>query len=142
MRKIRNFKVIDDLVGYDRKLNPQRLSVFDLLPIGLSWECDGKKHEFKHDDKIIALLLNDNDLIALIKAPFNKYKNQAYIINSDGSVKWDVRSLLKEYNNEVIFSDVYYIGQELYFFVNVNNSDFRFLFDVASGTVGKLLQSC
>ncbi|WP_391529558.1 hypothetical protein [Photorhabdus akhurstii] len=139
MNIISDFKVIDTLDDYDRKRNPQGLSVLELLPTGITWVYAGKRQEIYDDNKLIPLILKDSIGIALIVAPFNKSKNQAYILNPDNSLKWDVKEILN--TRDAIFSDVYYINNELYFFVHINGVDFRFLFDIESGSLGELIQS-
>ncbi|CNC62261.1 hypothetical protein [Yersinia similis] len=139
MSVINNFTIIDTLGSYDRKLNPQGLSVLELLPIGISWSYAGKKKEIYDNDKIIPLLLRDSSGIALIKSPFNKVNNKAYILNPDKTIKWDVKRNLNI--NDAIFFDVYYISNDLYFFIYINGGGFRFLFDIESGSIGELIRS-
>ena len=138
---IDNFRVTDNLVGYDKKSNPQRLSVFDLLSRGVTWSYLNKQYEIKDDNGVIPLLLTNCNEIALIKAPFDKSTNRAWIISADSTLKWDISSIINKYYSDAIFYDVYHIDDELYFYIHVNNDDFRFSFDVTSGDIGVLLQS-
>lgn len=138
---IDNFRVADNLAGYDKKNNPQRFSVFDLLSKGVAWSYLNKQYEIMDDNGVVSLLLTGCNEIALIKAPFDKGANRAWIINADSTVKWDVSGIIKKTYNDAVFYDVYYIGGELFFFIHVNNNDFRFSFDAISGNIGILLQS-
>ncbi|WP_217470246.1 hypothetical protein [Photorhabdus akhurstii] len=56
MNIISDFKVIDTLDDYDKKRNPQGLSVFELLPTGITWVYAGKRQEIYDDNKLIYLI--------------------------------------------------------------------------------------
>lgn len=141
MDAISAFKLLDNLDGYDKVANPKRLSVFELLPYGITWLCNGRINEIKHNDKIIPLLLKDNDGIALIKSPFNKKDNQAYIMAPFNEIKWNVGGLVRKNIESAIFSDVYYVLNDLCFFVNVGGRDYRFVFEPNTGKIGNLIPS-
>lgn len=91
-----DFKIEDDLGGYDKKLNPNMLSVKDLLPKRVSWLHDGKKIEIIGDNGIIPILLVDNKGVALIKAPFDIDKNQACIYDAEGDMIWNIKDIGNE----------------------------------------------
>ena len=141
MSCIKDFAVIDDPGSYDREANSQDLSVWELLPNGVSWSFLGCSYKIESFDKLIPKLLPGGIGIAVVISPFNTKNNKALIINPDGSVMWDVSTVTKDLVGAGIFSDVYYVSGQLCFFVNINNQDFRFSFDVASGTVGVLVSS-
>ena len=141
MDTINNFKLLDDLDGYDKVANPNGLNMIELLPHGVTWSCNGKINEIKHNNKIIALLLKNNNGIALVKSPFNKCGNNAYIISPLNEIVWDVGSIIRNDTDKVIFSDVYYISDELNFFINIDVRDYRFTFEPKIGKAGKLTPS-
>lgn len=141
MSAISDFVLIDDLGDYDRRENPLHLSVMQLLADGVSWVYMSEKHEFTSPHKIIATLLPDASAIALVVAPFDRSENKALVLSADGSVRWDVGQLIGEAAMTGIFADVYEVSGQLCFFVNIQNQDFRCSFDVASGSVGALVQS-
>lgn len=117
------------------------MSVFDLLSKGVTWSHLNKQYEIKDDKGVISLLLTGHNEIALIKAPFDKDANRVWIISANGTVKWNVSNIISKYYSDAVFYDVYYIDGELYFFIHINNDDFRFSFDATSGDMGVLLQS-
>lgn len=141
MDAISDFKLIDNLSGYDKSNNVSGLSVLDLLPYGVSWLCDGKEKEIVYPDKIIPLLLDDNSGIALIQSPFSKKDNQAYIINPHGDVFLNVGEVIRMREKDAIVNDVYYISNDLFFFFNVNGRDYRIKVDPKSGNVGEVIPS-
>lgn len=141
MSDIQNYTTLDDLGSYDKALNPKRLSVLELLPTGVSWIHNGNKIEIHDSNKIVALLLSNGNEVALIKAPYDRDKNNAYIVDAEGKVKWDIKSMFGQKIRDAIFYDVYYITGELHFFININNCDYRFSFDTETGVCGNLLQS-
>jgi hypothetical protein len=141
MASIHNYTILDDLGNYDKELNPNRLSVIELLPKGVSWLHNGKKIEIKDDNKIVPVLLLNGDEIALIKAPYDKDQNKAYIIDAEGNIKWDVKDIINKKTSDAIFYDAYYIYDELFFFLNIRNCDYRFSFDTKTGICGNLLQT-
>jgi hypothetical protein len=141
MSSVSNFTVIDNLGSYDREANPQGLSVFELLPTGVSWSFLGRQYKIESHNKLIPKLLVGEAGIAVVISPFDIKENKALIIKPDGGVMWDVGAITKSVVGGGIFSDVYYVSGQLCFFVNINNQDFRFSFDVISGTVGVLIPS-
>lgn len=141
MNIINNFKLLDNLDGYDKLSNPMGLNTFQLLPHGVTWLYDGKKNVREHANKIIALPLYNNEGIALIQSPFDKLDNQAFIIKPNNEIKWNISEMIRKKHRGVIFSDVYYITNTLFFFVNIDNLDYRFTFDPETGMFGDLIPS-
>ncbi|CBG88124.1 hypothetical protein [Citrobacter rodentium] len=141
MNTIVNFNVLDELGKYDKESNPSKLSVFDLLPSGVSWLYGTKKIEIRDHKKIIPLLLLGDAEVALVRAPFDKDKSQAYILSSTGEIMWDVKEIIEKKIKEVVFYDVYYISDILFFFININGHDYRFSFDVSTGIAGDIIQN-
>ncbi|MCQ2993653.1 hypothetical protein NLO95_05910 [Pseudomonas syringae] len=141
MSVIENYSVIYNPGSSDRGANPQGLSVRELLPTGVAWSFLGCPYKIENPQKLIPELLVDATGIAVVIAPFDIKGNEALIIKPDGDLMWDVRAAAKTVVGQGIFSDVYYVSGQLCFFVNINNLDYRFSFDVVSGTVGELMPS-
>ena len=141
MSVIENYSVIDNPGSSDRGANSQGLSVWELLPTGVAWSFLGCPYKIETPQKLIPELLVDATGIAVVIAPFDIKENEALIIKPDGDLMWDVRAAAKAIIGQGIFSDVYYVSGQLCFFVNINNLDYRFSFDVVSGTVGALIPS-
>jgi len=141
MSVIESFSVIDNLGSYDRAANPQGLSVWELLPTGVAWSFLGYSYKIENPHKLIPKLLLDGIGIAVVIAPFNTKENKALIVKSDGDLMWDISAAAKAIVGQGVFSDVYYVAGQLCFFVNINNIDHRFSFDVVSGAVGVLIPS-
>lgn len=132
---IKDFKLI-----YNKM---QTKTVLDRLPLAVSWTFENKQYILESEDKIIAICLKNRKEIAIVIAPFNILKNKAIIINGDKTIKWDVSNLLKKNKpiSYIIFSDVYYVLDELSFFINEDNGyDFRFSLDSSTGKLGDLIQ--
>lgn len=91
--------------------------------------------------KGVALLLSNNLNIAVVVSPFCLSDNSAYIYSPDGNVKWDVGNIVRCNYKNVVFSDVYYIFDMLYFFANIEGHDYRFSFDIDTGKVGNIIAS-
>ncbi|WP_155292779.1 hypothetical protein [Pseudomonas fluorescens] len=141
MSNVTDFTVVDGLGNYDRKANPQGLSVWELLPREVSWSFFGRLYKIESSEKLIPLLLIGAAGIAVVISPFNDKKNKALVVKPDGELMWDVSARASNIVKGGIFSDVYYISGRLYFFVNINNHDFRFSFDTVSGEIGRLIPS-
>jgi hypothetical protein len=147
--EIINFTIIETFEKYDKHKNPLNLSVYDLLPCGVKWNYKGKEYSIKNGNKIEALLLKNNKCISIIEEPYNKMKNKAYIINGNSEIKFNIgylllenKKLTLEYNiKDLYVCEAYYIGNELYYFININGYDYRFLFDVENGKIGELIFS-
>lgn len=142
MSVIENYSIIDTLGSYDRGANPEGLSVWDLLPTGVTWSFLGSSYKIENPQRLIPYLLLDSIGIAVVMAPFDIKENEALIIKPNGDLMWDVRAAAKGLIGSGIFSDVYCVSGQLCFFVNINNIDYRFSFDIVSGAVGMLILSC
>jgi hypothetical protein len=146
--KIENFKLINSVENYSNTENTNKLNVFELSPDSVCWSYDNQPYGIKNENKLYALLLKDENQIAVIEGLFNNaHDNKAYIVDGRNQKIWDIASLFHSlYNNfllgkRVIFIEVYYISNELNFFVSINNVDYRFAFDPQSGNIGKLFKS-
>lgn len=128
-------------IEYDRVNNPNNLSVLKLLPDGFSWSYNGVRHQRKNNDKVIPLLIKDANAIAVVEAPFDNNKNAAFILNPDNSIMWNIIDIYREIMAVDFFSDVYYVNNELFYFLHSNGKDFRFSFDIKTGLCGKLTPS-
>jgi hypothetical protein len=94
--KIINFKIIEAFEKYDEHKNPLNLSVYDLLPVGVKWNYNGKEYQINNGNKMETLLLKNNQSISIIEEPYNKIKNRAYIINGNNEIQYNVNNLLLE----------------------------------------------
>jgi hypothetical protein len=123
----------------------------------VKWNYNGQAHEIQNGNRLTVKLLNDRKHIAIIEVSDNRNLNEAYIVDGTSVQKYNLRKLLNETNLEIrsphiigdnhriklnkdtlIFYDVYYINQELYFYAVVENEDYRFSFDLETGKIGKL----
>lgn len=141
MDTVQDFSVLDSLGTYGRENNPNGLTVQELLPRGVSWLSGGVCHKVERADGLIATKLRASDGIALVLSPFNKALNDAMILNPDGTVIWNVRNIAWGVAPGCILTDVYYVLNELCFFIYTSGHDYRFSFDVATGGVGKIIIS-
>lgn len=140
MGKIKNFMVD---YGDTSKEKKGTFTVLDTLPCAITWLYNGTNHRIEHQDKLIPLMLKDNQYIAIVQAPYSKVYNMAYIINGNDEVIWDLKDILKGKRNidRPLFYDVYYINDSLYFFVVVSNTDYRFEFNPYTGEIGDFKES-
>lgn len=133
----------------EHKHNKNNSNILDNIPYAVSWSCNGNHYKIENENKIISLVLKDLEHIAVIESPYTISENKAYIINAEKEIIWNISSLfdkeiwLNKWDNmaPIIFIDTYYIKEKLYFFININNTDFRFEFDIPSGKIGKLIES-
>ena len=141
MDKIKNFNNRND------ENSEEQLSIIDSLTSIISWFYEDKLYKIENEEKIIAVLLKNKIQIAVIEAPFNRLSNKAYVVNGIGEIIMDVYALFIKKNNSkyqeksIIFTDAYYIDEELYFFVVINNTDFRMKVDVNNMQLGDLIES-
>lgn len=138
--KIKNLMVDNGDVSKAKK---ETFTVFDTLPCAITWLYNGTNHRIEHKDKLLPLMLKDNQHIAVIQAPYSKEFNRAYIINGDGEIIWNLKDILKEKRllDRPLFYDVYYIKDSLYFFVVISNTDYRFEFNLYTGEIGDFIES-
>ncbi|MDR2904373.1 MAG: hypothetical protein LBU73_00205 [Helicobacteraceae bacterium] len=129
---------------YDRVNNPDRLNVFELSSLGISWSYNGRDYTITNERRLNAILLKSEIEIALVEAPFDENpKNKAYIVNSQGEIVWDIKELfLAKHRNsrDVTFYYPIYEALDLYFHIFINNCEFRFLVNIVTGEIGELLE--
>ena len=136
-----NFTIIKAFEKYDKHKNQLKLSVYDLLPIGIKWNYNGKEYTINNGNKIEALLLKDNKNISIIEEPYSIIKNKAYIIDGNSKTKYNIKGLLLENKNfiseykvnKLYIYEAHYIDNELYYFININEFDYRFIFNIEDG---------
>jgi hypothetical protein len=141
MAIVENYTLLDALGNYDRQNNPLRLSMEQLLPLGFSWTSGGKNYRVDSAQGVVSTLLKGDVGIALIMSPYNKIYNKAAILSPDAGIMWDVSYIAAKMIGDGIFSDVYYVLNELCFFINCNGQDFRFSFDILTGKTGRMIPS-
>jgi len=131
------------LEGINRK---EGSSIGEQLPSAITWSYKGEKHTITFPQKAIVLLLKDLENMAVIESPYDK-SNKAYILSGERDIKWNLSELIKDVfpnpqNRYIYFSDVYYIENQLYFFINTGDIyDYRFSFDPKTGMIGKFITS-
>jgi hypothetical protein len=133
--------------SYDRINNPDRLSVSELSPMGISWCYNSQCYEITNERRVSALFLKDETGIVVVEAPFDHSNNKAYIINAKGEIVWNVKDLFhakyKDFINGYYVSFYYpiYESSGLYFHITMNNLEYRFLFDILTGDIGHIIES-
>jgi hypothetical protein len=135
--QLERFQHIEKHPGYDKTHNPNRLTAKELTAIGVSWEYSGSKVEISSVDGITGVPLSDLSGVAIIEDAFDTNgKNRAYVVNSDGSMRFDVKRP-KEYSMS-LFSDVYYVRGILSFFLAGSSGDFRLSINENDGSISKI----
>jgi hypothetical protein len=133
--------------SYDRLENPDRLNIFELSPLGISWYYEEQYYEITNARRLYALLLQEKVEIAIVEAPFDNSNNDAYIVDAKGKKIWDVRYLFHIRYKTIIknyyasFDYPIYESSDLYFHVTINNLEYRFAFDILTGNMGELIES-
>ncbi|WP_316156541.1 hypothetical protein [Cupriavidus sp. BIC8F] len=136
---VQTLSAIERRPGYDKINNPQRLSVGELLPIGISWISGGAVKTIMNSAGIDGIALRDLSGVAIIEAPYDHASNAGYIANADGSI----RSRITVANDleSVMFYDVFYFNEILCFLASTARGDFRVEVDDSSGLVLRLVES-
>jgi hypothetical protein len=148
--KIKDFILTDTLGNYDKAGNSSASSVFELLPMGVSWSYGGQPHEISNEKKVVAVLVGE-EAIAIIQAPSQDIpSNKAYIVDGNARTMWDVSAMAsKKIRQGKIFREAsplfwdiqYQQNGTLWFFVHIAGADFRFSFDPLSGAMGEFAES-
>jgi hypothetical protein len=145
--KIERFSHIYSNNNYNRTENPDKLNVFELSPLGVSWYYDGQYYEIINDNRVYALLLEEETDIAVVEAPFDRVTNDAYIVDSKGKIIWNVKDLFHtKYKDTInghyiLFDYPTFESSNLYFYVTINNIEYRFSFNKLNGNIGRLIES-
>lgn len=145
MNKIESFKYIRPISQNETS----GCSVGDLLPIEISWECNGNMYSRKQESGGLCAVLSEKDnMIGIVENPYMGGFNSAYIINGTNQIVWNVSDLFiatygtKYYGGVGIhFIDVRIENGILYFFINISNCDFRFSVNIKTGQIGRLIET-
>ena len=119
MNKIESFK-------YIRPISPGTTSCYsvgDILPIEISWECNGKVYNRKQEKGgLCAILLEHDNVVGVVENPYTGGFNLAYVLNGANQVVWNVSDLFIAtygnlyYGRALHFVDVRVENGILYFF--------------------------
>jgi hypothetical protein len=121
--------------GYDRKNNPKRLPIKELLPIGVTWFVGNKQVKITFHNYGIVCLLFDMSGIAVVEFHDSTAgKTKAYILNADGTTRFKIRPPTEMLANSH-FYDVYYINKDLCFLFYVDGEDMRMAINDSNGTI-------
>lgn len=135
-----SFRHIERHPGYDKVKNPRRLTVGELLPVGAIWDYKGKRIEVIQQSGVLAVPFHDGTGVAIVQGPFEGVaNNRAYIFNADGSVRSEITKPTEL--STAVFSDVYYAGGGLCFFLSGPSGDFRLSVNESDGTISKINHS-
>jgi hypothetical protein len=143
--KIERFKAY--YFEYSSLNESNHYNIFQLSPLGYSWTYNEIEYHRENVEKIFSVLSGNEKFIAFVESPFSIKGNMAYIVNGINEVVWNVSNLFFEkykhiiMNKKYIFSDVRLEKDILYFFINIDNNDFRFSFDIENGEIGRLIES-
>ncbi len=145
MNKIESFR-------YVRPISLSATSCYsagDLLPIEISWECNGNMYSRKQEDGGLCAILSEQDnVIGVVENPYMGGFNSAYVLNGTNQIIWNVSDLfIATYGNKYYggvrlhFVDVRIENGTLYFVINISNCDFRFSINVKTGEIGRLIET-
>lgn len=145
MNKIVSFKYIRSI----SLSKAECYSVGELLPIGVSWECNSCVYNRKQENGGLCAILSEFDnVIGVVESPYIGDFNSAYVLNGTNQIIWNVSDLFiatygKQYYGgvKIHFIDVRIENETLYFFVNISNCDLRFSFNVKTGEIGRLIET-
>ncbi|GAA6255063.1 hypothetical protein F070042J6_09150 [Bacteroides sp. f07] len=147
MNKIVSFKYMYP-ASLDR-MSKEAYSVGELLPIGISWECNGTVYSKKNENGgLCATLLEYGNVIGIVESPYMGSFNPAYILDGTNQIIWNVTNLFiaaygKKYYGgiKLHFIDVINENETLCFIINIANCDFRFSVNIKTGEIGRLIET-
>jgi hypothetical protein len=131
--KITDYALVERRPGYDKLNNPSLLNVAELTPLGATWKCNGLTVSVHNADGVGAEPLRDLSGVAVVEAPYNEFKNRAYIVNSDGSERAAIGPIAGF--GRVFFYDVFYFGSILVFVAATSNGDIKIQVNDVDGGV-------
>ncbi|MGZ2743106.1 hypothetical protein [Burkholderia stagnalis] len=89
-RLVTDYTIIERRPGCDAVNNPLRLTVAQLVPVGVTWRAAGVQHVICNESGVIGRVLDDASGIAVVEAPFDPSTNRAYLVDADGSLRGNV----------------------------------------------------
>ena len=106
MNKIESFK-------YIRPISPGTTSCYsvgDILPIEISWECNGKVYNRKQEKGGLCAIFSEHDnVVGVVENPYTGGFNLAYVLNGANQIVWNVSDLFI-----ATYGNLYY-GRALHF---------------------------
>jgi hypothetical protein len=122
--RITDFQVIKRHPGDEGANNPFRVTVADLIPIGISWKSNGIFHAIENQNGVIGVVLEDSGAIAVVEAPYHTDENRAYLVDPDGMIKKKLDS--QTHFGRVSFYEILYLmNGRLAFLAATSGGDVR-----------------
>ncbi|MDR6478929.1 hypothetical protein ABIE53_000347 [Burkholderia sp. OAS925] len=137
--KISDVRIVDRYPGYDKVNNPQRLSVAELAPVGLTWQSGGVQHAIHNQAGVSGRLLGDASGIAVVEGPYDPSANRAYIVNADGSLRARIPAQIGA--ERVMFYDVIEANGSVAFLAAAPGRDVRLEVREADGALVQVTES-
>ncbi|AOK51282.1 hypothetical protein [Burkholderia stagnalis] len=138
-KKVTDLAFVERHPGYDTLNNPNRLTVAELMPIGLTWRSSGVQHAIHSQAGVAGRLLGDASGIAVVEAPYDLSANCAYIVNADGSMRARIPAQIGA--DRVAFYDVIDSGGAVAFLAATPGKDLRIEIREADGAVVRVEES-
>jgi hypothetical protein len=137
--KITDLRIVERHPGYDKVNNPQRLTVSELTPVGLTWQSGGAQHAIQVQAGVSGIPLDDASGIAVVEAPYEPSGNRAYIANADGSLRAQIPAQIGA--ERVMFYDVIKVNGSVAFLAAAPGRDVRIEVREADGVVVRVTES-
>jgi len=137
--KISDVRIVDRYPGYDKVNNPQRLSVAELVAVGLTWQSGGVQHAIHNQAGVSGRLLGDASGIAVVEGPYDPSANRAYIVNADGSLRARIPAQIGA--ERVMFYDVIEANGSVAFLAAAPGRDVRLEVREADGAPVQVTES-
>jgi hypothetical protein len=139
MNSISTVKKLYKNPDYDRVNNPAQLSINELMPIGVTWEYEGKNYEILLGASGSVCALNDGSGIAIMECgesyigkSIHLTKGRAYIVNANDTLRVELLPQ-KYFKDDIYFNYIYYSDNKLELHVFHGNIEYRMVIDEATG---------
>lgn len=137
--KAEDLRIVERNPGYDKANNPQRLSIAELMPVGLTWNSDCIQHAIHNLAGVSGRLLGDASGIAVVEAPYDLSANRAYIVNAKGRLRAQIPAQIG--SEHVVFYDVMETEGLVAFLAVASGRDIQIEVREADGVVVRIAQS-
>lgn len=115
----------------------------DVVATTVGWVFKGKWHKIVNRYGIRSIILEPFGCLAIIESVYDEQTNTAYIIENNGTIRWDIKKLVYEQKGDKIncIHSLIFYDNTIYFLFDNALITYRFSVDLITGRIGNYIET-